>query len=496
MLSFGVVKTVLRSYGLTADVDDPALRQSLRLIWPLDRSLADTVRSQAASLTDSATSEDQIRFFQGQRAQRSYVKIARWITSQRGAPNITIDHAEDLDEPSADFFRTAAEVAGWQISCAVGGAFSAGVEHDEQEAALLRWLHPDEIRDHLGTVWSTAFDYVNAGDAWTAAAIGRRLAEFEQTPRVWNLLALSFAMLGQTEVAEFYYRKWAADGDSVDKIKALYGIAMLYARHHPAGLRDLDTAARMLEEAHDLVTGLSPERQEEPALVFESVFNRNGFALILFRRGDVSGAFELLRSGIARLTSTTEKVAIHRSVLMYNLAQCHRQMGDLDAAIAAYEDLLRVDPHMAEYHLEQARCLAAAGQPRPAVDSVGRALELDDTLPVAWALLGLYLGQCGDDAAAADAYEHAATLAPRHTAYFLDHAYFSLFSGRPDAALRSLAAARPTGPHDVERHATLEAEALMRIGDRPAAALTLERALVDVPGSATLQANLLRLRAA
>jgi hypothetical protein len=114
-ISFGIVKSILRSYGVTSEVRDPTLRQALRIIWPLDEVLAERVRSDSASLTDAATSAEQIRFFQRQRALRSYVKIARWIGSEHGDVRIRIERADLLDEPSRDFLQVASTVAGWGV---------------------------------------------------------------------------------------------------------------------------------------------------------------------------------------------------------------------------------------------------------------------------------------------------------------------------------------------------------------------------------------------
>ncbi|OII31588.1 hypothetical protein BIU98_07345 [Curtobacterium sp. MMLR14_010] len=487
------MKTVLQSYGLTPDVEDPVLRQALRIIWPLDEVLAARVRSESVSLTDSATSSEQIRFFQGQRALRSYVKIARWVCEQHRDVRIHIDRADLLDEPSREFLRVAAAVGRWEVRLCLGCDESVGAarvtEHvpKGREARLLHQL--ERLPEQPTEVWAAAFDYVNAGDAWTAIGIGRQLLAVEQSPRVWNLLALAHAMLGQSESAEFYYRRWAADGGPIDEIRASYGIAMLYARHHRVGLRDLEKAADHLDRAFALIVELPSSDQDDPAIVFESVFNRNGRALILFRQGEVDRALALLESGIERLTHTTEKVAIHRSVLMYNLAQCHRQLGDLDAAIRAYEQLLAVDPFMPEYHLEAARCLAAAGRPAAAVAAVEDALELDDTLPVAWGLLGLYRGELDEYGGAAEAYAEAATLDPDRQSYPLDRSYYLILAGDSEAALSQLSTFEPLGAANHERHATLMAEALNRIGRRGHALAVLEQAMLEQPDSTVLRTN-------
>ena len=328
------------------------------------------------------------------------------------------------------------------------------------------------------------------GDPATGVARGRLLAEHEQSPRIWNLLALGCAMLDRTEEAEFFYERWAESGRDLDSVRALYGRAMLAARHHQGGLRSIERAGRLLDEAHAILSGLDDEQRMLDTTVFEEVFNRNGAALVLFRRGQVEDALELLEWGISRLTQTNEKVAIHRSVLMYNLAQCRRQLGDGPGAIEAYERLLEVDPHMPEYHLEAAKCYAGEQRLAEAERSVRVALEIDDTLGVAWSLLGVYLDRQDRHATAAEAFAEASRLQPRNAAHQLDEAYSRILDGDPARAQQLLVGLEPLTLHDVERHAALLAETYLRDDDHAAGVAALEAALERHPHSVALAANL------
>ena len=348
------------------------------------------------------------------------------------------------------------------------------------------------------TVSSAAWEYINVGDAWTGTALGLILLSSEQSARVMNLLAIGNAMLREPERADFYYGQWASRGGPMDKVRALYGRSMLYARHHRDGLRDLDMAESCLEEAYNVIGTLSPEVRESDEAVFEEVFNRNGFALILFRRGQVDEALDLLRSGIERLTATTERVAIHRSVLMYNLAQCYTQMGDLEAAVDTYKRLLDVDPYMAEYRLEAAKSLSAIGQHENALEQCQIAVDLDDSLAISWRALGLALTRCGRFGDAADAYEQAIALEPENPIGRADAAYALLGSDRPEEALRILETSdlEALGASDIDRHFSLLAEAHVRAGRLVHAAEALNRGLQVHPGSAALIENLRRVTAA
>ncbi|SCZ53981.1 TPR repeat-containing protein [Arthrobacter sp. UNCCL28] len=491
-VSFGVVKAILQSLGLSPTAHPDELSQSLRLLYPLDTALSAKVRAGSASLTDAATSSEQIRFFQQQRAQRSYIKIAQYLSRTHGQVEIVVTDALEMDKPSRDFLDVAVRICGWSVQLRIETVEDAAlVPVQEEERALLALLRAPSRGDNAARIASLAFDYVNSGDAWTALNLGQRLQETEQSPRVWNLLALASAMLDATIQAEFYYERWRDSGEPLDAVRALYGKAMLYARHHPSGLRSLDRSEALLNEAYAIIQGLTPDERENDNVVFDEVFNRNGLALILFRRGNVDDAVRLLRWGIEKLTLTGEKVAIHRSVLIYNLAQCHKQSGDPAAAISTYVELLDVDPHMPEYHLEAAKCLASAGELAQALDACRTALKLDETLAAAWGLTGVYEGELGRHDEAATAHARAASLAPRIHAHTTDLVYSLVLAGRVDEAAHHVDGwiVGDLAQSEAERRASLSAEILVRQGHFADAMEPLEAGLALFPESEVLTAN-------
>jgi tetratricopeptide (TPR) repeat protein len=491
-LSFGVVKQILSVTGLARETTDLQLARSLRIISPLDERLAASVRAGSTSLTDAATSTEQIRFFQHRRADRSFIRLAQHISELHGPLEIRVGGASAVDPASREFLRLAAAVAGWRVAYTEQRDGSPEYLPDGCETRVLLALQKPSEDNNAHVLWASAFDYVNAGDAWTAVRLGRVLASVEQSSRVWNLLALSFAMLNEPEAAEYYYDAWFAGGDTLDQVRALYGKAMLYARHHHAGIRDLERSGALLDEAFGLIQSMPADVQAGESLIFEEVFNRNGFALVEFRRGHVAEAVALLDSGISRLTQTSEKVAIHRSVLIHNVAQCYKQLGQLDAAIRTYEQLLSVDPHMPEYWLEAAKCYAADGRFTEAVDRCERAIKLDDALSTSWSLKGCYLGDAGMAEAAAAAYRQAAALAPDQQSHGIDAAYYSLVAGDLASAISALRSVRPAllNESGMERYISLLAQIDLGRGHRNDAVGRLREALDAMPNSSVLRKNL------
>ncbi len=119
-------------------------------------------------------------------------------------------------------------------------------------------------------------------------------------------------MLGRTLEAEFCYLRWRDDPDPLGVAGADYGLSMLYARHHPPVLRSLDRTAEHLEHGYAVLDRVPADDTRD--LTFHKVFNRNGYALVEFRRGRVEEAIDHLTQGIARLRNGSAVHHMHQTV--------------------------------------------------------------------------------------------------------------------------------------------------------------------------------------
>jgi len=139
---------------------------------------------------------------------------------------------------------------------------------------------------------------------------------------------LAFVLRGETIEAERHYELWRSSGNSIDTVQANYGISMLYLRHHPQYLRDMGYAERLLNDAFELAS--SSESSQ-----FTRIFNRNGYALVLFRKGERNRAIELLTWAEQELSKIDGDVSVmHRSVILFNIAQCHSANGNSDSSLS------------------------------------------------------------------------------------------------------------------------------------------------------------------
>lgn len=347
--------------------------------------------------------DEQIRFGLAGRVRRSLHTIVEDLppaTYQLCASTLTTAGPAQQDFFEMVIERHAVQVGVCQLS-------HAAITETEKHAL-------DALSNHqLGLEFAPAgvFDLVDerlaVGDGRTAALVldelvGHSVAE---TPRWMSVRGLAANQLGDTLGAERFFRRWATAG-GLDLAKANYVLSMLYARHHPVNFRSNETAASLLDEALAELAELPSDIDVE----FERVFNRNGMALINFRDGQVDAAIEKLVSGIARLNELGLAEGPHRmhaSVLMYNLAQIYRRIGDYDNARTRYADVLEIDPNMAEYRVEFAEVLCHLGEFDLALAELDHAQALEPVLVSTADMRGWVLMTAGQFERAANAYDEA-----------------------------------------------------------------------------------------
>lgn len=136
--------------------------------------------------------------------------------------------------------------------------------------------------------------------------------------------------------------RWQAD--------LFYLTAMVYARYlkprnFAKGEEYLNRSLAAIEQA-----GYPEERYH-----FQSVFNRNGVAMIRSFQQRAPEAIDLCQNGIARLNAHVgaDKHRLHRSVLVYNIGQVYLAIGRYEEAIEYYSAAIAMDPNFSEYYNER-----------------------------------------------------------------------------------------------------------------------------------------------
>ncbi|WP_138494478.1 tetratricopeptide repeat protein [Paenibacillus pinistramenti] len=234
--------------------------------------------------------------------------------------------------------------------------------------------------------------YIGVGDPWTAEKILKRLINEKADPDYFYRMGVVYTQLGRTIEAEHYLEMCRTTGSLSDKALANYILSMLYARHHQKFLLDINKSKNFLEEAYEILCSLSETDLKD--IHFHKIFNRNGYALVLFREGKIQEAIELLNFGISNLNDKNKK--LHKTVLIYNLAQCFTKIEKYGEALELYNQVISHDPYYPENYLEYARVLIFSGDYKKGLEVINRSIELDPFFLEAYSLAGYCYDELGE----------------------------------------------------------------------------------------------------
>jgi len=168
---------------------------------------------------------------------------------------------------------------------------------------------------------------------------------------------------------------------------AHYVLAMLHARYLPD--KNLALAEEHLEIG---IADLHRAGLSEDELHFQVAFNRNGLALVRHFQGSPVAAIALCKEGFAGLHDhlREDQHRLHRSVLLYNIAQVYSSLGQYDEAVHHFTAAMEMDPHYSEYYNDRGNLHLKKGHLDKALADYLRALELS----APFAEVRANLGQC------------------------------------------------------------------------------------------------------
>lgn len=353
------------------ETSSQAEKLAWRILDPFSQSVAEIG---TLSLTDKMDYDNQIRFFLKERVERMLANIT--IALKARISSLSLFHSEELDEGSKIFFNLLAkEIKVEHVKTPF--IFKQDFNLNKQEKTVQSLLCDSKADREL--IIYHARRYLNIGNGWTAEKLLKKIQSNKDTQAA-QLLSFAYNMQGKSREAEVLYKKWKTSPMAEDQVRACYVLSMLYARHHAREDLSVATSKAYLEEAYKIL-----ETRNETNYVdytFDKVFNRNGYALILFREGKLEEAARLLEWGIATIKDRdTPKERMHLSVLYYNVAQVYERLQLFDQCLAAMNTLIEIDPLFAEYHAEKARILLENFQDTKGAEfEIVRALELDAAL--------------------------------------------------------------------------------------------------------------------
>lgn len=408
-------------------------------------------------------------------------EIAELLHRGIGQATISLCHRQDLDAGSIYFIDVASKL--WS-------GLIIRIEACESESKCSAAVEGETGIAEPGMALKSAWACLRAGDPWGCERLLVRFDPSDLGESGHHAMATALVALDRPAEAESHFLAWIEAADLVGAARAKYGLAMLYARFHEKERRSDRHAAAILDGA---LTDLALARTADVNLdtTFDEVFNRNGYALLEFRRGKVQSALELLRSGLARLPDTSERNHLHRSVLLYNMAQVYRRIGKNAEAVDVYEQVLALDPNMPEYHCELAMSLLALGRESDALRAVQVALSLDPYIPESHALMGFIFTRCGQAAQAACSYSRADELTRTlRSAYECAFAVAAIGDHSRVLSLLDRWDISEMSPRDAGNFCALRAEAYIGLGLLGEATAELRAALELFPGDDRIARNL------
>lgn len=417
---FDAVRKMLAELRLTPKT--PTQKLAFHLLYPLD-TLSEGKND--LSLTDAVDEHSQIRYSQLDRVMRLFYTLSHMILQCERLPaQITFCHSNEQSDGARIFFDVFHQFV--QGRCKIIHTYQNSVQDilrkfSELEQIYFKNTHTlsDTEKDQL---ISAAKKYVLSGNYWGADAILKKISAACNTAELNLFMGICSQFFGHTFEAECWYKRAYDAGCDHEKVSACYVLAMLYARHHPVAFQSQTKSEDYLNDAYSIIEKTSDQKLQEN--VFSKVFNRNGYALLLFRKGEISKAADILTWGMSELADYHKtEIHLHRTVLLYNRAQCYHAQRRYADAMRDYQTLLSHDPHFPEYHMELARCYLDQELYRDAFNSLQRAEKLGHFIPELFSQLGFCSLMMGDSLGAESFYYRAYQLCPNKAEYIYDYAY-------------------------------------------------------------------------
>lgn len=372
-------------------------------------------------LTHATEIEHQIRFVLKTRVERSIAKLASVCAEQllkKSIADLSVSLHEN-DYISHTFFNHLKKHG--LIISALGDIAESPKSLDLLTTTEINILNSIQSeRKNLTLIVNYAREKVYVGDYSTAYYVLMQLDLAERTDCAHHILGLCCNFFENTTESEIHFRRLQASEDLLSKVKAAYVLSMLYLRLHPKEKQNLETAENFLEASYQLI-------EKNVTMLdynFHSVFNRNGYALCLFRRGRIQEALDMLQSGIIKLKQSADGAKnLHQSVLLYNAAQCLKALKQYEKCEELCANLLEMDPLFPEYWLELTSVYLEQSKFETALFTLKEAENLDAFIPEIYALRGYtYLNQNKIELALAN-YKKAVCLAPQNPSYRSDLEY-------------------------------------------------------------------------
>ena len=306
----------------------------------------------------------------------------------------------------------------------------------------------------------------------------------------WSIflkLFMSYVALSRPEAAACL-----AEEDAIGQVddpgkqsRLSYLLAMLHSRYMPN--RDLRRGEEYLTQG---LEDLQRAEVSDEDFHFQSVFNRNGLAMIRHFQGRFQEAVELCREGFRELQLhlRDDRHRLHRSVLLYNMAQVYAAVGAHDDALRHYSMAMEMDPNYSEYYNDRGNIFLKIGRLAEAEADYRKAIDLSPPYHEVYTNLGQCYRRMGRWEEAIRAYSRALDLEPRQALALGGRGQCHDAQGQLAEADADYSASLALDPGQWD---VLASRAVLRYaaGDLTASLTDLDRAVELAPENADLYQN-------
>jgi tetratricopeptide (TPR) repeat protein len=299
-------------------------------------------------------------------ARRSVVDRAPAAKTER-LPEELLQAFINSDCTSSDPHELAAyEAADPAVRAELHDARAADLAHDEDSSLRLGALlhHLEHGSDPTGVGGNAMLDAANyCFDMGFYDALldyvprGRAITDPEaQQERYWLLttkLTTALASLNRSvETEPLYFELRTRYTLPMVHMFCSYAMAMMYTRHHPPEHKDHHLAKILLNNAVAIASVLPDPEQR----AFQTVFQKNGLALVETHLDNLPGALSLVNEGVERLDHELEpdKHKLHRSVLVNNRSKVLAALGRYRESLADLDTVIELDPNYPDYYFDRA----------------------------------------------------------------------------------------------------------------------------------------------
>ena len=360
-----LVKQYINKSGVS--LDDYRLNNALEILFPFERKFS-LYRSNS-NYTFSVSLNEQIRYQLKDNIEKSFQKLFSLIFKNVKTINF-LGIGTDGEKFLVDILSNIIS-----INYAIDKAQK--LNYYPEELKIVSLINKGNIESLEAKLIAEKAHYLSyIGDHWSSISILEKLKISKSSnvgwEREYELIGLSSTALGNTKKSEELYTKCIESKkiSDINKIRILYALSMLYLRHHNETKHDLSKGEFCLNYAFNLLKDKTGDFFE-----FNKVFNRNGYALCLYKRDKIGEAVKLLKWGLSKLSKMKgDSVNLHSSVLLYNLCLCYKKQNRVELAIAQYKKLLKVDGKMFEYVAEFIKYLIETRKYKSAKIAINKAL--------------------------------------------------------------------------------------------------------------------------